>query len=207
MKRVLLGVVLVLGCHKKDARTGAGSVGSAEVVGSAATSATTDTAGSAAVGSATVVDATQGSATAGSATDGSASAGPQAAAVDTLDRWIAPIYKLAVPDRYRAICRAAVTIRRKADELRVMPPPPGVDAQVWTQANETFADDVGGVGMCCNDLADYEKASASEKEVADGQNEACMKPLPASFAALAKLVPGAPAPGTHANDPVMKPAK
>lgn len=203
MKHVLFGLMLVVGCHKKEASSGGGSAGSGDVIGSAVTSGTPTV--SATAGSAKASNSMGGSAGVGSATAGVA--GPQAAAVDALDRWIAPIYKLAGSDRYRAICHAANTIRVKADELRVMSPPSGVDAQAWTDANETFAGDVAGVGMCCQDLADYEKGSAALKEVADGQHDECLKPLPVSFAALAKLVPGAPTPGTHANDPVMKPEK
>jgi hypothetical protein len=155
-------------------------------------------------GSAVAGSAAEGSASTGSAT---AASGPQVAALDELDRWIAPIYKLDVPARYKAMCAAASTVREKVKALETIGPPSGVEAQAWSDAVGDLEGAVDGVRMCCQDLGDYEKASPEVKKGADSNHDDCMKPVPDAFMAVVKLVPGAKPAGTHANDPVMTPSK
>lgn len=128
-------------------------------------------------------------------------------ALDEIDRWIAPLFTLTVSKRYKRFCAAADTIVKKVDALNSLAPPSGTSAQRWTEVVDNLAYTVLGVSMCCSDAADYDELSEPMKEVADSNNERCMKDVPDAFAAVVKLVPGAKPPGTHANDPVMTPSK
>lgn len=217
MRRTLCGLVLVLGCHNnervappKGSPTGAAQSGSAETgsggtamggaiagsAGSATRSATTE---NTSVGSA----ATAGSKASTAAANSTADARPQVAALDDLDRWLAPLYKLPVPQRYKSFCAAGNVIIAKVESLNSLTTPAGGDPQSWTNAVDNLANKVNGVRMCCVDVGDYDKLSASMKQVADWNDDDCMKEVPDAFAAVVKLVPGAKPPGTHSNDPLM----
>ena len=63
-----------------------------------------------------------------------------------LDRWLAPIYKLEVPTRYKAMCAAGDKLRAKAMELKPLGPPGGGDAQAWSDATDGLAAQIDGVG-------------------------------------------------------------
>lgn len=188
MKLTFCAVLLVVGCHKGNKPTeSAGSAGSSTTANGSGM-----TAGSAAPGS-----ASGGSAAAPSTPQGS----PQAiAALDELDRWLAPLGKLEIHPRFVAMCGAAKTLGDKATALK-----PLGEGQAWADAVDKLSGDIDGFSLCCQDLDDYDKLEPEGKTAADHKHRDCMKPVPESFAAVVALVPGAKPAGTHANDPVMKP--
>lgn len=205
-------LLVMLGCHKGTNTAGPSRVGSAST-GSATAGGTTEgsaAAGSAAAGSAAAGSAAAGSAAAGSTAANSATAAPEMiAALDDMDRRLAPVMKLDVHPRFVALVKLQPELRKEWEAIKTMKPPPGVAEATWSQAVDNLGDQVGGLGMCAQDFkpAWYAKASKAMKQAADESYQECIKDLPDAFAAVVKLVPGANPPGTHASDPVMSPAK
>lgn len=194
MKLAFCAVLLAVGCHKGNKATeSSGSAGSA---GSATT-------GSATAGNGSAGSAAGDSPTAGSATAGSAGSAQAVAALDELDRWLAPLAKLDIHPRYVAMCADAQTLAAKAGALK-----PLGEGQAWSDAVDKLSGDIDGFSLCCQDLADYDKLPPEGKTATDHTDRDCMKPVAASFAAVVALVPGAKPPGTHAGDPpITSPAK
>jgi hypothetical protein len=203
-------LVLALGCHKGTNAT-ATTEGSGSSVasgsGSAGGSATATGSGSTATGSGSVATGSGSAATGnGGAATGSAAASPElVAALDDLDRWLAPVLKLDTHPRIVALAKAQPTLLDKTQKLAAMSPPSGVTPDAWSQAVGAFKDQIDGVGLCTQNLAGYDKMSKAAQTSADDGYEECTQRIPETFAAIVKLVPGAPAPGTHANDPAMTP--
>ena len=145
-----------------------------------------------------------GSATAGSATaSGSAATSPQAAALDELDRWLAPLAKLDVRAQLTFMCEAMPVLRDKTTALYAGASPAGVAADNWRSTGEALSGSVESVGMCCQSYGFYDKPPKPHGDEDDWRD--CMKAYPDAFAAVAKLVPGGKPLGVHANDPVMTP--
>lgn len=221
MKLAWCGLILIAACHGKSLppAAGTGSAGSAEVAGSAASAGSAAPAGNVgqtgsaapaapAGGAAPTAEAAGSSAPTAEAAGGSAAvppAGPQVAALDDLDRWLAPIYKLDVRARYKAMCAAGFTLEKKELALASMGAPAGVDAKAWEDATTLLHGEIGGTRLCCkDDMKAYDKFPEALKVAADEGHNDCMKGTPDALAAVIKLVPGAKPFGTHANDPLMK---
>jgi hypothetical protein len=180
-------LVLALGCHKNKAAGTTEGSGSGVATGSGSAAET----GSAGSGSAAMA--------------GSAAASPElVAALDDLDRWLAPVLKLDTHPRIVALAKLQPALRDKTEKLAAMSPPTGATPEAWSQAVGEFRDQIEGVGMCTQDLAGYDKLSKAAQASADDGYEECTQKIPETFAAVVALVPGAKPAGTHANDPVIE---
>jgi hypothetical protein len=188
-------LALALGCHKETKVAGGGSTegtGSAGAVGSAGASEPGKPSGSGSAGT--------------TGTAGSANGSPElVAAIDELDQWLAPALKLDTHPRIVALAKMQPTLVDKTDKLKTMKPPAGVAADAWGGAVDNFKAQIDGVGLCTQDLAKYDKMSKAAQTAADDGYEECTQKISETLAVVAKLVPGAKPPGTHANDPVMTP--
>jgi len=201
MKLLIAYVVLALGCHKSEkveATTGSGSSSGAGHTTASAGSTATGSVGSAATGSSGVSVVGSGTATTAPTSSAPSQMSQLAKAVDDFDRWLAPIWRLPDKERFAILCRVAKDLVAKSDALRAMPN----TATDWQATVDGLSGYIWAAQKCC--VEQPKKLSPVMQAAQDDNNADCIKPLHDSFAEVVKLVPGAPAIDTHANDPVMK---